>query len=408
MLIKKVKARVVKDSRGEKTIQIIVKSNKGKFITSAPSGKSTGIYEAKPYARGLKSDIVYINKLNNKLKINIINKIIEKRIKKRKIFGIDESFAILKDIERLVGNKIGANTLFALEACFLKALAKENKKQVYEFLGKGKRLPRPVGNAVGGGLHSKGKYGKKPDFQEFLFVANGKNIKECIKINKTAYKMIGKLLKAKDRNDEGAWETNLNNKQVLELMNKVKEKIKKKYDKRIEIGLDVAGGSFYQKNKYSYKNPRKKLNQKEQINNIKNIMTDYRVLYVEDGLNEKDFKGFKKLKKESPHHMIVGDDLTVTNPSRFNKAIKMKSINSIIIKPNQIGSLLKMKKVIDIAKKHNIKTIISHRSGETMDNTIADLGVGWGCDFIKTGIYGSVREAKLKRLGEIENELLRK
>tara|TARA_B100001971_G_C17939941_1_gene407120 strand:- start:11 stop:694 length:684 start_codon:yes stop_codon:yes gene_type:complete len=227
-------------------------------------------------------------------------------------------------------------------------------------------------------------------------------------MNKIAYNMIGKILKTKSRNDEGAWETSLNNKQVLEIMNLVREQIKKKYNQRIEIGLDIAASSFYQKNKYSYKNPRKKLNQEEQVNNIKNMITDYRILYVEDPLNEKDFKGFSKLKYKSFHHMIVGDDLTTTNPKRLERAIKNHSINAIIVKPNQIGSLLKVKQVIRIAKKHHIKTIISHRSGETTDNTIADLGVAWDCDFIKTGIYGKVREAKLNRLIQINKRLKRK
>jgi len=225
-------------------------------------------------------------------------------------------------------------------------------------------------------------------------------------MNKIAYNITRRLLEAKTKNDEGAWETNLNNKQVLEMMNQIKEKIKQKYGERIEIGLDVAASSFYQKNKYSYKNPRKKLNQEEQIDYIKNIIIDYKVLYVEDGLNEKDFQGFRKLKEKSPHFtIIVGDDLTTTNPKRLEKAFRNQSINGIIIKPNQIGSLLKTKKVIDFAHKHNIKTIISHRSGETLDNTIADLGVGFNCDFIKTGIWGKVREAKLKRLIKIEKKL---
>jgi enolase len=133
---------------------------------------------------------------------------------------------------------------------------------------------------------------------------------------------------------------------------------------------------------------------------------------VEDGLEENDFKGFKellkKVKKIPSKSLIVGDDLTTTNPKRLLKAIKNKSINAIIVKPNQIGSLLKVKEVIDIAKEHNVKTIISHRSGESMDNTIADLGVGFGVDYIKTGIYGKVRRSKLKRLMKIEKKLSRK
>jgi enolase len=123
---------------------------------------------------------------------------------------------------------------------------------------------------------------------------------------------------------------------------------------------------------------------------------------LEDGLDEKDFSGFRGLTKKG---LIVGDDLTTTNLERLEKAIRMKSINGIIVKPNQIGSLLEVRRVIELAKNQGIKTIISHRSGETTDNTIADLGAGFGCDFIKTGIYGKVRRAKLKRLIKIQRKL---
>lgn len=145
---------------------------------------------------------------------------------------------------------------------------------------------------------------------------------------------------------------------------------------------------------------------------MKELIERDNLFYVEDPLNENDFSGFrdllkqvKKLKQKGKGCLIVGDDLTTTNPERLKQAIKMKSINAIIVKPNQIGSLIKMKQVIGIAKKNRIKTIISHRSGETLDNTIADFAIGFGCDFIKTGIYGKVRESKLKRLVNIENKL---
>jgi len=398
MEIKEVRAKAMKDSRGEKTIQVIVKTSKGKFKTSAPSGKSKGRFEVKSYARGIMSDIDIINSVEaseiNSLSIN--------------------SFEDLKKLEIKLKNTIGANTLFVLEACILKALAKENKKELWEFLG-GKKLPHSVGNAVGGGLHSKGRDEKKPDFQEFLFIANGKTFAERVKLNKLAYKLVKKLLKSKKRNDEGAWETDKTNEQVLEIMNEVKRIIKEKYKKRVEIGLDIAASSFYNGN-YNYKNPGKRLSRKNQIKYIKNLIKKYNLFYVEDPLAETDFSGFAEIRKghllekdgDKRSSFIIGDDLTTTNPERLKKAIRMRSINAIIVKPNQIGSLIKTKEVIDMAKQHKIKTIISHRSGETKDNTIADLAVGWECDFIKTGIYGSVREAKLDRLIEIEKKLKRK
>jgi len=394
MLIKKVIAKSIKDSRGEKTIQVIVKTSKGKFVTSSPSGKSKGKYEAKSYARwGLNGDIKFINNLD----VEKINKIISKS----NITGWDKASIILKDIEKLIGDRVGANSLFALESSLLKSFSKENKKSLWKFLNpKAKGFPLPVGNAVGGGLHSKGIKGEKPDFQEFLFISNGKTFAECVKINKLAYKLVGGLLKARRRNDEGAWETNLGNDMVLNIMNEVRRKIG---GGKIKIGLDVAGSSFYKNGIYDYKNPIQKISRNEQIKYIKKLIKDYNLFYIEDGLNENDFSGFRTIKNS--RILIVGDDLTATNPSRLKKAIRVRAINGIIVKPNQIGSLLKVKEVIDIARRAGIKTIISHRSGETRDDTIADFGVGFGCDFIKTGIYGSCRVAKLKRLIKIERRL---
>lgn len=384
--IEKIGAKKVLDSRKKPTINVFVKTGRGLFETSAPSGKSTGKFEVKSYAKNLESDIDFINKL--------------------KIDFDFKKFEDLKKIEKLADKKIGGNSLFALEASLLKALAKENKKQLWKFLNSNpKKFPRPLGNTIGGGLHSKGINGKKPDFQEFLFISDSETFEECVKINQRAYKIAGKLLKSKNKNDEGAWETNKTIEEVLEIMSQIREMIKNEFKERISIGVDIASSSFYKNKKYNYINPIKKLNQKEQINYIEDLINKYDLLYVEDPFCENDFSGFKILRSRCKNCLITGDDLTTTNPIRLKKAIKNKSINAIIVKPNQIGSLLKVKEVIKICKKHNIKTIISHRSGETKDDTIADLAIGFDCDFIKTGTYGKVREAKLKRLIEIEKEI---
>jgi len=385
MIIKKVGARIVKDSRGQRTIQVYVKTSKGIFKTSSPSGKSTGKFEVRPYGGNLKGDVWYINNLKTIGKLDI------------------KKFEDLEQVEKLVGNKLGGNSLFALQASILKALARENGKELWRLLGGRKKLIRSVGNSIGGGLHSSGVGGKKPEFQEFLFIANGKSFSENVKLNKIAYNLARKILKARKRNDEGAWETDKSNEAVLDVMMHVREIMKRK-NQKIDIGLDVASSSFYE-NGYNYKNPKKKFSPGEQVNYINELIKKYNLLYVEDGLDENDFSGFAKLlKKSGKQCLIVGDDLTTTNPSRLKQAIKNKSINAIIVKPNQIGSLLKVKEVIDISNKHRIKTIISHRSGETMDDTMGDLAVGWNVDFIKTGIYGKVREVKLKRLMRIEKK----
>ena len=386
MKTKKVGAKIVRDSRGENTILVWVRTSKGKFVTISPVGKSTGKFEVKPYARSLKNEVEYINKLDvEKLEIRKFNHLVY--------------------VEKYV--KLGGDSLFALEASLLKALAADNESELYEFLGGRRVRIGSVGNAVGGGKHSRGVKDRKPDIQEFQFIAKSKSFKENVKINDKAYKMVGRLLNAKRRNDEGAWETGVTNEEVLEAMRLVRNILRKKGIK-VEIGLDIAANSFFKKT-YNYNSPGMILSREQQIQYVVSLIERFNLLYVEDGLDENDFKGFaeilKVVKKKNLKCLVVGDDLTTTNPVRLRRAIKNKSINAIIVKPNQIGSLLKVREVIDLCKKKDIKTIISHRSGESLDSTIADLGVGFGVDFIKTGIYGKVRKAKLKRLVKIERKL---
>ena len=388
MLIKKVIAKSVRNSRGEKTIKVIVKTSKGKFVTSAPAGKSKGKFEVKSYAGSLNGDIGVVNGFD-------VDKLNNLKLKK---------FNDLKKVERIIGKRLGANSLFALEASLLKAMARENNQKLWRFLNPRKInfKIRSVGNAIGGGLHSQGVRGKKPDFQEFLFITDTDNFSECVRINKIAYKLVKKYLGFwSRRNDESAWETGETNERVLQIMKKISEVIGEK--RKLEIGVDIASSSFYKNGKYFYKNPLRELNKERQINYIEKLIGKYNLFYVEDALEENDFSGFAELtRRVGERCLIVGDDLIATNPRRLKKAIKMKSINAVIVKPNQIGSLIKVREVIELAHKNGIKCIISHRSGETKDNTIADLGVGFRCDFIKTGIYGKVREAKLKRIVEIE------
>ncbi len=388
MQLLKIKAYEVKDSRKEKTIQVVVITDKGKFYTSAPSGKSTGRHEVKSYKKDLHGDINFLNNFD----VDKINRLDLKE------------FSDLTKVEKILAGKIGGNSLYVLEASLLKALAFENGLELFEFLG-GRKIPRPVGNSIGGGLHSIGIKGKKPDFQEFLFIPGEKSFYDNVRINNFAYKLAGRFFGLfKKRNDESAWETNFQNGDVLAIMKTVRDHIRNKYNKKIDIGLDIAASSFYKYGKYVYKNNEKILTKKEQIAYISDIIRQYDLFYVEDPLEEDDFSGFAELRKKVSC-LIVGDDLITTNPIRLKKAIKSKAVNAIIVKPNQIGSLIKMKEVIDLAKKNKIKTIISHRSGETIDDTIADLAVGFGVDFIKTGIYGKVRKTKLNKLIRIEKKL---
>jgi enolase len=395
MIIKSVGAKSILDSRKEKTIQISIKTNIGNFSASSPSGKSVGKYEAKPYKKSLEEDIKMIKKFSNYFSEEIL-----------------ENYDDLKRIEDIVDRQIGANTLFAFESAILKAIAKEQKKEVWKLIidslhnplakaNKPKSFPRLVGNCIGGGKHSKVVEGKRPDFQEFLLIPKEKSVKKSLEINQKTKKQVEMFLEDTDKNfknqknDENAWMVSLNEKEILDVLRKTK----------LPLGLDVAASGFYKRKKYYYENPLLKRTSEEQLNYLNNLIKNFNLFYIEDPFEEEDFENFAKLLKKYPKSLIVGDDLTVTNSKRLKKAIEMKSINSLIVKPNQCGSLIEVKKVCEIAKENNIKIVFSHRSGETEESILADLAFGFQADFFKCGITGKERLVKLNRLIEIKKSL---
>ena len=398
--IKGISAKAILDSRKEKTISVSIKTNVGSFSASAPNGKSIGKHEIKSYKKSLDEDVRQLKKFDDYfLKEEI------------------EKFEDLRRIEDIVDGHIGANTLFAFESAILKALAKEQKKEIWQLINPKARLfPRLVGNCIGGGKHSASapraypekfslkiftEGNKKPDFQEFHLIPNFKSVKKSFEANQVAKKEIKEILNMFDKkfksetNDENAWKVSLNDKEVLDILKKV----------HLPIGLDVAASSFCKRKNYNYKNPMLKRTKEEQLGYLSNLIKNFKIFYIEDGFDEEDFESFAKLLKRFPESLIVGDDLIVTNYKRLQKAIEFKSVNAIIVKPNQCGSLLEVAKVCELAKEHKIKLVFSHRSGETNESILADLAFGFGADFFKCGIDGKEREVKLKRLIEIEESL---
>lgn len=383
VVIKKVTATSLLDSRKEKTILVTIKTNVGTFSASSPNGKSTGKYEAKPYKKNLEGDLETLKDFSDYFSEEIL-----------------EKFEDLRRVEDICDRNIGANTLFALESAILKAMSKEQEKEIWEIINpRARKMPRLVGNIIGGGKHS--NINRKPDFQEFELIPKMSSVKENYETNKKAKKDLEIFLKQKDKkfskkkNDENAWVVSLTDKEVLDVLKEV----------GISMGLDIAASSFYKRKKYSYDNPMFKRTPEEQLFFIVNLIKNYNLFYIEDPFQEEDFVNFAKLLKEFPNSLIVGDDLTTTNLKRVKKAIEMKSINGLIVKPNQIGSLLEVQEVVEIAKKHKIKIIFSHRSGETEETILADLAFGFGADFFKCGTEGDIRVKKIKRLMEIEKGL---
>lgn len=385
VVINEVSAKSILDSRGEKTILVSIKTATGKsFKASSPSGKSTGKYEVKPYKKSLEEDISTL-----------------KKFKKYFTEEILEKYDDLKRVEDILEGHVGANTLFAFESAVLKAIAYEKKKEIWQLVNpEARKFPRLAGNCMGGGKHSRIE-GKKPDFQEFLLIPDSNSPSKSQSINKKAKAEIEYIIKSKNKtfkalkNDEDAWMTSMNEKESLDILSEL----------NIPLGVDIASSGFYSRKKYHYENPLLQREDEEQLGYIGNLIRNYNLLYIEDPFNEEGYESFARLLKKYPNSLIVGDDLTVTNSARLQKAIKMKSINAVIVKPNQCGSLIEVKKVCGMAKENGIKIVFSHRSGETDEKILADLAFGFGADFFKCGITGKEREAKINRLIEIEKSL---
>jgi len=411
--------RFVKNSRGKRSIELELETYEGKFRCSAPSGKSTGksevvSYHSKGIDRSMKILKVFCKVLIHK---NFIIK---------NINGLKELNDLMIEFEARHG-KFGGNVWYVVEGVFLKAAAKDIGKELWEFInddvnnGLKPKMPMPVGNCIGGGLHSEKVRNKRPDFQEFLLIPKENSFGKAITKNFRAYEYAKKLLSEKPmikswelirsrlrewrrlRNDEGAWATGRSNEEVLEIL----KRVAKRYNLR--IGLDVASSSFFNGEYYKYENKNLIRDRVDEVDYIGKLIRKFGIFYIEDPMDEEEFGGFKSIlertKKSRKKSLIVGDDLTTTNYKRVQRAVRGGAINSMIIKPNQIGSILEVKKVVSYCKKHDIIMVFSHRSGETMDDILADYCVGFGGQFLKAGIYGKERLIKLRRVMMIERSL---
>lgn len=408
MHVRNIVAKKVMNSRKEETISVIVETeDRKKFETSAPSGKSKGRYEVNDFSsKGIAFSIDFINVFGKKI------------ADERMVF---ETFDDLNKVEKIIREYdktqnleiVGGNSLYALECSLLKAMAHSYEVEPWKFLLKTNKvnIPMPLGNAIGGGMHV--KQAKKLDFQEMLFIPKTEKFLDASFLNLQAYKEAKRLLKEKDKRwkskttDENAFATTLDNESTLKLMAQIRDDLSDKFKMKLEIGMDAASSSFWNRIKYVYQNfsktqPAKNLSKIEQLDYLDHLIKENKLFYVEDPFYGDDFESFSKLLSKNKQTLICGDDLVCTNPGRLFEAVQKKAINSVIIKPNQVGSLLVAKEALDMARKYDIVPVISHRSGETNDNIIAHLAVGWNIPYIKTGITGEERLAKINELLRIE------
>ena len=403
-IIEDIQVRKILDSRGNPTVEVDVITWNGFGRAAAPSGASTGSREVISFPEGGVN--VIVSEVENVIASELIG------MDAGDITTIDEVLREIDGTDNL--SAIGGNTTVAVSMAVAKAAASSYNVPLYKFLGGNlvNELPYPLGNMMNGGAHAGIN---APDIQEFLVVPVGAtNIVEGVFTNAQVHKRIKELIQTKDssftggKGDEGGWVPNITNEDALEIQSQACEEVSDETGIEIRPSLDMAASELWnsEKQKYVYAQDGIERDTGDQIEFVKDIINTYNMFYVEDPLDESDFEGFAQLTSKVKNKcLICGDDLFVTNKELLARGIEMNAANAIIIKPNQIGSLSETYTTVKLAKKNGIVPVVSHRSGETTDETIAHLAVGFASPMIKTGAIGGERIAKLNELIRIEEEL---
>ena len=305
-------------------------------------------------------------------------------------------------------SNLGANAILGVSLAVMKASAKEQNKPLYSYIGNGTNLPIPMMNIINGGAHADNKL----DFQEFMIIPNRDTIKERIRVGAEVFHHLKKVLNEKSLStgvgDEGGFAPNLNsNSEAFELIIEAIKRAGYTPGVDVNLGIDVAASEFYHDGKYHLAGENRVLTTDELISFYIELVSKYPIISIEDPVDENDWEGFTKITKELGDKIqLVGDDLFVTNKKYLQKGIDLHAGNAILLKVNQIGTVTETLETISLAKENGYKTIISHRSGETEDTTIADLAVGLDLGQIKTGSMSRTdRICKYNQLMRIEEEL---
>jgi len=411
-IIKEVYAREVIDSRGNPTVEVEIYTESDGFGRAiVPSGASTGEHEAVELRDGDKK------RFNGKgvLKaVNNVNEIIGPEIIGMNVFdqvAIDQFMIELDGTENK--SRLGANAILGVSLACSKAAADLCGLSLYNYLGgfNAKELPTPMMNILNGGAHADWC----TDIQEFMIMPVGaETFKEAVRMGSEVFHALKKVLKDKNYNtavgDEGGYAPKLtSNEEAIELIIQAIKKAGYTPGKDICIAMDVASSEFYDEksNKYILKSEGKEFSASEMVDYYKYLCDKYPIISIEDGLDENDWDGWKTLTEELGKKVqLVGDDFFVTNTKRLSKGIELGLGNSILIKVNQIGTLTETFEAVQMAQKAGYTAVISHRSGETEDTTIADISVALNTGQIKTGSMSRTdRVAKYNQLLRIEDEL---
>ncbi len=409
MKIKNVIGREILDSRGNPTVEVDVILENGMMARAAvPSGASTGEREALELRDGDKSRFMGKGVLRAVENVNTVirDRVVGMEVEDQR--AIDNAMIELDGTE--TKSKLGANAILGVSMACLKASAMNAGKPLYAYVGNGTTLPVPMMNIINGGAHADNSL----DFQEYMIIPQADTIHERVRIGSEVFHNLKNVLKehgyATGVGDEGGFAPDLkSNKEgfalIMEAINRAGYT-----DKDVKLGIDVAASEFYKDGKYVLAGEGVSLTTDELIEYYKDLISKYPIITIEDPVDENDWEGFTKVTQEIGDKVqLVGDDLFVTNKKYLQKGIDNHAGNAILIKVNQIGTISETIDTINLAKANGYNTVISHRSGETEDTTIADLAVGLDLGQIKTGSMSRTdRMCKYNQLLRIEEELSRK
>lgn len=411
-LIESIHARQILDSRGNPTVEVDVVTENGIMGRAAvPSGASTGKYEAVELRDGNKK--VYMGKGVLKA-VDNVNSILAEELIGFSVYDQNLLDKIMLEADGTENKaKLGANAILGTSLAIAKAAAQESGQSLFRYIGgvNANTLPVPMMNILNGGSHADNAI----DFQEFMVMpVKADTFSESLRMGTEVFHHLKKVLADKGLStnvgDEGGFAPNItSNEEAIEVVLKAIEKAGYKPGEDIFIAMDAASSEFYDvKNKvYHFASTGQKLSSEEMVDYWASWVNKYPIISIEDGMEEDDWSGWKRLtEKIGKKVQLVGDDLFVTNVKKLQEGINQGVANSILVKVNQIGSLTETINTVNLAKQNSYKSVMSHRSGETEDNTIADLAVALNTGQIKTGSASrSDRMAKYNQLLRIEEEL---
>lgn len=409
-VIARVQARQILDSRGNPTLEVEVLTNNGAFGRAAvPSGASTGAHEAVELRDNDKK--IYLGKgvLNA---VNNVNSVLQEALIGQSVFDQAALDNYMRVLDGTVNKaKLGANAILGVSLAIARAAAAESGMPLYRYVGGvgAVTLPVPMMNILNGGSHADNKI----DIQEFMVMPFGaETFSDGLRMGTEVFHTLKAVLKKKGHStnvgDEGGFAPNLaSNEEAIEVVLEAIEKAGYKPGEDIYIALDAAATEFYEKGKYVFESTGEKRTSAQMVDFWKDWTKKYPIISIEDGLAEDDWDGWKKLTDAIGDKVqIVGDDLFVTNTQRLSQGIEKGIANSILVKVNQIGTLTETIEAVNMATRNSYTSVMSHRSGETEDSTIADLAVALNTGQIKTGSASrSDRIAKYNQLLRIEEEL---